>query len=97
MPATKKERMTISLSRESAKFLRATCSSTKAPSMSAFFEGIVADMQNRIEQENYERQMDAYYNSLTPTAIQEDREWGAIGEAALLEEDLPVAATVESR
>jgi hypothetical protein len=87
----KKERMSISLSQESAEFLRVTRAETHAPSMSALFERIVADMQAKVERENYERQMQAYYDSLSPAAIQEDRDWGATGEAALAEEAEPLA------
>lgn len=89
----RKERMTISLSRESVRFLKATRAETHAPSMSALFEKIVADLQSKAEQQNYEKQMQSYYDSLTPAAIQEDREMGAVGEAALAEEQIePVVA-----
>lgn len=84
----KKERITISLSRESVRFLKATRAETHAPSMSALFEKIVADLQSKAEQQNYEKQVQAYYDSLTPAAIQEDREWGAVGEAALAEKQI---------
>lgn len=87
----KKERVTISLSRESVKFLRVTRAETKSPSLSALFEKLVADLQGRVEQENYEKQMCAYYDNLSPAVIQEDRDWGAIGEAALVEEEPAVA------
>jgi uncharacterized protein with von Willebrand factor type A (vWA) domain len=79
----KKERMTVSLSQEAARFLRATRAELQAPSMSALLERIVADLQGRAEQHNYETQMRRYYDSLPPAAVQEERDWGAIGEAAL--------------
>ena len=84
----KKERITISLSRESVRFLRATRAETHAPSMSALFEKIVADLQSKAKQQNDEKQVQAYYDSLTPAAIQEDREMGAVGEAALAEKQI---------
>lgn len=96
MPSTKKERMTISLSREAAKFLKATRAELRAPSMSALFENIVADLQSKVEQRNYEKQMQAYYDSLTSTQIQEDRDWGAIGEAALVEQEHHNLTVVEA-
>ena len=99
MPAKaldKKERMTISLSRATAQVVKAARAETNAPSVSAFFEKIVADWQNRIEQENYDKRMQAYYDSLSPAAVAEDQMWGAMGEAALAEEtevpEPPVAA-----
>jgi hypothetical protein len=87
MSSSKKERMTISLSRESVKFLKATRAELHAPSMSAVFEQIVASMQSKVERQNYEKQMQAYYDSLTPAQIQGDRDWGAVGEAALVEQE----------
>ena len=54
MPHTKtKERMTVSLSRESAKFLRAQRAEAQSPSMSALLEKIVGDLQGRIEMEQF--------------------------------------------
>jgi len=85
--APKKERVTVSLSQGAVKFLRATRAQLEAPSMSALLEKIVADLQSRAEQQSYEMHMRAYYDSLPPAAVQEGREWGALGEAALQQPD----------
>lgn len=78
-----KERLTVSLSRGSLKYLKVIRSQCKAPSMSALFERIVSDLQAKTELEQLDEKMDAYYDSLSESAIQEDRAWGALGEAAL--------------
>ena len=78
-----KERITVSLSRESARFLRAFRDRVRSPSMSALFEKIVADLQGQVAMEQLDARITAYYDSLRETDIQEDAGWGAIGEAAL--------------
>src|SRR5215472_17309823 len=83
----RKERVTVSLSREALRFLRRTRAQAKLPSLSALFEKIVADLQARTEQKTYDEQMRAYYDSLSDAAVQEDREWGLAGEAVLAGEE----------
>jgi hypothetical protein len=80
----RKERLTVSLSRESARFLRAVRAEERSPSMSALFEKLVADLQSRTEMEQLDKKMTAYYDSLNEAAVQEDRAWGAVSEAALV-------------
>lgn len=84
--SAKKERITIPLSQATAKVVKAGRAETNAPSMSAFLEKIVADWQNRIEQENYDTRIRAHYDSLSPASRAEDQQWGATGEVALAEE-----------
>lgn len=83
----KKERLSVSVSRDTVKFLKATRTQTNSPSMSAALEKVVADLQSRIEQEMYNSQLRAYYDSLTAAQIQEDSQWGAVGEAVLVSEE----------
>lgn len=83
--SSKKVRMTVSLSRATAKAVKTARAETNAPSMSAFFEKLVADWQSAMEQEAYDKRMRAYYDSLSPAAIAEQQEWGAMGEIALAE------------
>ena len=75
--------MTLSLSRETANFLRVTRAELQAPSMSALLEKIVADLRSRAEQQSYEKHMRTYYDSLPRAAVLGEREWGALGEVAL--------------
>ena len=85
MPHTKtKERMTVSLSRESAKFLRAQRAEAQSPSMSALLEKIVGDLQGRIEMEQLDARMQAHYDSFRESDMQEEAAWGALGKAALV-------------
>lgn len=79
----RKERITVSLSQGSARFLRAFRTKAHAPSMSALFETIVADLQNKVEMEQIEKKFAAYYDGLADSGVQEDSVWGAVGEATL--------------
>jgi hypothetical protein len=84
-----KERITVSLSRESAKFLRTIRSDTQSPSMSALIERIVADLQSKTEMDQLDAKVKTYYDALPESAIREESVWGALGEAALaVEEDV---------
>jgi hypothetical protein len=80
----RKERITVSLSQGSARFLRAFRAKVHSPSMSALFERIVADLQNRVEMEQLEKKIAAYYDGLADSGVQEDSVWGALGEATLV-------------
>ena len=87
--AKRKERITVSLSRESAQFLRTICAEVQSPSMSALFEKIVADLQGKTEMEQLDAKTRAYYDALPESDIKEESVWGAVGEVAiaLQEED----------
>jgi hypothetical protein len=78
-----KHRMTISLSRDSVRFLRSFRTETKVPSMSALFEKIVADLQGKVEMQQLDKKIAAYYDALPEAAMQEEAAWGAMGEATL--------------
>lgn len=78
-----KERITVSLSRECARFLRTFRAKMHSPSMSAVFEKIVTDLQARIKSEELDEKMKAYYDNLSPSELQEEHAWGKVGEAAL--------------
>ena len=78
-----KERLTVSLSRESAKFLRTLRAKVQSPSMSALFEKIVTDLQGKTEMEQLDAKILAYYDTLPESDIREELAWGAVGEAAL--------------
>ena len=81
-----KERLTISLSREAIKILKAIKAQAKSPSMSALIESIVADLKSRNEIEQLSVQTSAYYDSLSPAQISDDAAWGALGESALAQD-----------
>lgn len=81
--SAKKERITVSLSRDSARFLRAFRTQTNAPSISALFEKMIADLQGRTELELLDEKVKAYYDNLSPSNAQEEYAWGRLGEAAL--------------
>jgi hypothetical protein len=81
---SRKERITVSLSGESIRFLKAFRAEIHSPSMSALFEKIVSDVKGRTEMEQLDDNIKAYYDSLPETSVQEDRAWGSLGEAALV-------------
>jgi hypothetical protein len=78
-----KERLTVSLSREAARFLRAFRAHAKSPSMSALFEKMVADLQGKVEIEHLDAKLRTYYDTLSASDVKEESAWGAAGEAGL--------------
>lgn len=83
----RKERITVSLSQRSARFLRAFRTKAHSPSMSALFETIILDLQNRVEMEQLEKKFAAYYDGLAESSVQEESVWGALGEATLASDE----------
>jgi hypothetical protein len=81
--AKTKERITVSLTRESVKFLRAQRIVAQSPSMSALIEEIVAGLQARMEMSKLDESMRAYYDSFGESDIREEAAWGALGQEAL--------------
>lgn len=51
--------------------------------MSALFEKIAGDLQSRTELQQLDERVKDYYDSLSPSNVQEDYAWGKLGEAAL--------------
>jgi hypothetical protein len=68
----RKERITVSLSQGAVRFLRAFRAKAHCSSMSALFETIVADLQNRVEVEQLEKKFAAYYGGLADSRVQKD-------------------------
>lgn len=86
MPKTKrskKSRLTVSLSRDAVAYLQASRARAQAPSLSAYLEDVVRDLQARAEMENLEASTAAYYDSLSAVDAAEESEWGRIGGASL--------------
>jgi hypothetical protein len=93
MTRAKKERITMSLSRESVRYLRGLRAEVQSPSMSALFESIVADLRRKAEMEQLEARTQAYYDSLQKSDIQEQSDWGVLGESALESQTNPTGLT----
>lgn len=83
-----KERITISLSRGAAKFLRTFRARVKAPSISALFETILEDLRGGDEMAHLNAKVRAHYDSLPDADVREDAAWGRVGEAALTEGEI---------
>jgi hypothetical protein len=86
--STKKERVTVSLSRDAARFLRSFRDQVKAPSVSALLESILANLKGAHEMDQLNARVNAYYDSLSDSDVREDAAWGQFGESALLETEI---------
>ena len=84
-PGRPKERITVSLSQDAVKFLRALRAQVKSPSISALFERIIADLKRKREMEQFNKKIVAYYDSLSDLEQREDTAWAQLGESALVD------------
>ena len=82
-----KERITVSLSKEKVRFLKAHSGQRGAPSVSAYVERLVADAQARAELEKLSAHTALYYDSLSAKAAEELGAWGELVESALATEE----------
>jgi hypothetical protein len=78
-----KARITVSLSKDTFKFLKLYCVQVKAPSMSALIESIIADIKRRKEMEELNARVAAYYDSLSAEESQEQVGWAELAESEL--------------
>jgi hypothetical protein len=79
----KKERLTVSLSHDTVRYLESGRAHAQAPSLSAQLENLLRDLQARTEMEQVEAKMSAYYDSLSAGEIEEQADWGRVGAASL--------------
>jgi hypothetical protein len=82
-PPGKKARVTVSLSRDVLEYLEAERARVQAPSLSAFFEAIVRDLQAKAETAALEAKMTACYDKLGAGEIAQEADWGKVGAASL--------------
>jgi hypothetical protein len=78
-----KERITVSLSKEKVRFLKAHSGQTGAPSVSAYVERLVSGAQARVELENLSAHTARYYDSLSAKEAEGLSAWGELGEKAV--------------
>ena len=78
-----KERITVSLSKERVRFLKAHSGERGAPSVSAYVERLVADAQAHAELEELNAHTALYYDSLSPKETADLSAWGELGESSL--------------
>ena len=84
---SRKERITVSLSKEKVRFLKAHSRRKGASSVSAYVERLVADAQTRAELEELSAHTASYYDSLSAKEAEELNAWGKLGESALPTEE----------
>ena len=77
-----KERLTLSLEKGTVKFLK-NCAKTKASSVSACVEEIIATSRQTSETERLSAQILAYYDSLSEQERREEGAWGEFAESEL--------------
>jgi hypothetical protein len=82
-----KERITVSLSKEKVRFLKAHRGHRGTPSVSAYVERLVADAQERAQFEKLSAHTALYYDSLSAKEAEELSVWGELGESALATEE----------
>ena len=75
-----KERLTLSLEKGTVKFLK-NCAKTKASSVSACVEEIIATSRQTSETERLSAQTLAYYDSLSEQERSEEAAWGEFAES----------------
>ena len=78
-----KARITISLSKDKIRFIKAHREQAGVRSVSAFIERLVAEAQARAEHEKLAARTSLYYDSLSPREMEEQRAWGRLGELGL--------------
>src|SRR5258705_1428096 len=84
----RKERVTITLSRHSAEYVR-TISAKERSHVSTVMERMIETTRRAEELKQLNADISAFYDALPDAAIQEDAAWGQVGAAGL-------AALVES-
>jgi hypothetical protein len=78
-----KARITISLSKDKVRFIKAHRRQAGVSSVSAFIERLVAEAQARAELEKLGARTAVYYDSLSSRETEEQRAWGGLGELGL--------------
>ena len=82
-----KQRITLSLNRATAAFLRRQVAVEEQASVSALVESIIAREKERLELGHLSAQVSAYYDSLSDGERREDALWGELGETELAHTD----------
>jgi hypothetical protein len=79
----KKERLTLSVSRDTLNYLETGRARAQAPSMSAYFEELVRELKARNEMDAMEAKMKAHYDNLSAGEMRDEADWGRVGAASL--------------
>ena len=78
-----KARITISLSKDKVRFIKAHSGQAGVRSVSAFIERLVGEAQAHAEREKLGARTALYYDSLSTRETEEHRAWGRLGELGL--------------
>lgn len=79
----RKDRITVSLDRDTTRFLKQFRTRTHAPSLSACLEELITEHRRNLEIGLQNLQIEAYYDSMGEREAQEDAAWGEFAEDQL--------------
>lgn len=82
-----KDRITISLNKSTAAFLRRELVASKSDSLSSLVESIIAREKRHLELSQLSAQVSAYYDSLSDAERRDAAAWGELGESELAHVD----------
>lgn len=92
MPHTRgrprKERITVSLTRDAAAFLKGYRVQVKAPSLSSLLEEIIAQFRRAQQMRKLSASVTAYYDSLSEDERHEESGWAEFAESELARTEL---------
>ncbi|MGH9510235.1 MAG: hypothetical protein ACRD2M_09875 [Terriglobales bacterium] len=83
----RRQRRTFSLAPEVIEYIEQVQKKQETPSLSAAFEAIVRQQQQKEWMDRINAETTAYYDSLTEEEMAEDRAWGEMAARALLQSD----------
>ena len=79
----RKDRITVSLDRDTTRYLRQFRARTHAPSLSACLEELITKHRRDLKVELQNLQINAYYESMSEQETQEEAAWGEFAEGEL--------------
>ena len=83
-----KARITVSLRKDTARFLKVVCTEIHAPSMSACIEDLISAYKRNREREQLNAQTVAYYDGISQEERRDNVAWGELGEREMASSEL---------
>ncbi|MCI0353656.1 MAG: hypothetical protein L0099_01265 [Acidobacteria bacterium] len=83
----RRQRRTFSLAPEVIEYIEQVQKKQDTPSLSAAFEAIVREQQQKEWMDRINAETTAYYDSLTEEEVAEQKAWGEVAARALLQSD----------
>ncbi|MGH9530827.1 MAG: hypothetical protein ACRD2Q_00430 [Terriglobales bacterium] len=86
-PRRRRQRRTFSLAPETIAYIEQVQKKQDTPSLSAAFEAIVREQQQKEWMDKINAETTAYYDSMTEEEAAEEKAWGEMAARALLQSD----------